>query len=133
MVLVAIAAVVLGADSVRRRRDRWRDLGFTHSMKERLNLHLADGHAQVAAQNEAGAEGLRASAAAAHGDGTINEEMRSSFADTFAAAARKERAGERRYRALARYHVELRRKYERAARYPWLPVAPDPPEPRDTP
>jgi hypothetical protein len=24
---------------------------------------------------------------------------------------------------------ELRRKYERAARYPWLPVAPDPPEP----
>jgi hypothetical protein len=27
------------------------------------------------------------------------------------------------------YHANLRRKYERAARYPWLPVAPDPPEP----
>jgi hypothetical protein len=24
---------------------------------------------------------------------------------------------------------QLRRKYERAARYPWLPVAPDPPPP----
>ncbi len=25
---------------------------------------------------------------------------------------------------------ELARKYERAARYPWLPVEPDPPEPQ---
>ncbi len=28
------------------------------------------------------------------------------------------------------YHKFLRLKYERAARYPWLPVAPDPPEPK---
>lgn len=27
------------------------------------------------------------------------------------------------------YHWNLRNKYERAARQPWLPVAPDPPEP----
>lgn len=35
--------------------------------------------------------------------------------------------------ALARrrtaYHAAMARKYRRAARYPWLPVAPDPPEP----
>jgi hypothetical protein len=31
---------------------------------------------------------------------------------------------------LADYHAELRRKYERAARYPWLAVDPDRPEPR---
>lgn len=30
----------------------------------------------------------------------------------------------------AAYHDSLRGKYERAARYPWLPVAPDPPEPQ---
>jgi hypothetical protein len=30
---------------------------------------------------------------------------------------------------LAAYHAELRRKYEHAARYPWLPVEPDTPEP----
>ncbi|SRR5579883_2155774 len=30
---------------------------------------------------------------------------------------------------LAAYHAELRRKYEYAARYPWLPVEPDPPGP----
>jgi hypothetical protein len=27
------------------------------------------------------------------------------------------------------YHATMARKYERAARYPWLPVEPDPPEP----
>jgi hypothetical protein len=27
------------------------------------------------------------------------------------------------------YHNRLKEKYERAARYPWLPVGPDPPEP----
>lgn len=29
----------------------------------------------------------------------------------------------------AEYHAGLRRKYERAARYPWLRVEPDPPAP----
>jgi hypothetical protein len=29
----------------------------------------------------------------------------------------------------AAYHWALAEKYSRAARYPWLPVAPDPPEP----
>jgi hypothetical protein len=27
------------------------------------------------------------------------------------------------------YHAEMARKYEHAAKYPWLPVAPDPPDP----
>ena len=27
------------------------------------------------------------------------------------------------------WHIEMIRKYDRAARYPWLPVWPDPPEP----
>jgi hypothetical protein len=30
----------------------------------------------------------------------------------------------------AKYHEAMSRKYEHAARYPWLPVAPDPPEPK---
>jgi hypothetical protein len=28
-----------------------------------------------------------------------------------------------------RWHLQMAEKYERAARYPWLPVAPDPPAP----
>ena len=35
----------------------------------------------------------------------------------------------RRSRKLFLYHAALRRKYEWAARRPWLPVEPDPPEP----
>ena len=34
------------------------------------------------------------------------------------------------WRPRADYHGTMRRKYERAARYPWLAVAPDPPEPQ---
>jgi hypothetical protein len=30
---------------------------------------------------------------------------------------------------LFEWHESMARKYERAARYPWLPVEPDPPEP----
>jgi hypothetical protein len=33
-------------------------------------------------------------------------------------------------RALARYHDALTAKYRHAAHYPWLPVEPDPSEPR---
>ena len=29
-----------------------------------------------------------------------------------------------------KYHQALRQKYERSSRYPWLSVAPDPPEPK---
>jgi hypothetical protein len=40
--------------------------------------------------------------------------------------ARKELASER---AGASYHENLKRKYDRAARYPWLSIEPDPPAP----
>jgi hypothetical protein len=33
-------------------------------------------------------------------------------------------------RSIAEYADALQMKYARASRYPWLPVAPDPPEPR---
>jgi hypothetical protein len=35
-----------------------------------------------------------------------------------------------RYKRLFDYFDSLSRKYERAAKFPWLPVAPDPPEPQ---
>ncbi len=34
-----------------------------------------------------------------------------------------------RYVRHRRHYASLKKKYRRAARYPWLPVAPDPPEP----
>jgi hypothetical protein len=38
--------------------------------------------------------------------------------------------GVERHRVLTDYHHELNLKYEYAARHPWLPVTPDPPEPK---
>jgi hypothetical protein len=35
----------------------------------------------------------------------------------------------RRFHARITWHEVMNAKYERAARYPWLPVEPDPPEP----
>ena len=35
--------------------------------------------------------------------------------------------------ARTRWHLMLRDKYERALRYPWLPIEPDPPEPESQP
>jgi hypothetical protein len=43
-----------------------------------------------------------------------------------AETGRSEREGAE---ARAAYHARLRQKYEEAARYPWLPVDSDPPEP----
>ncbi len=35
-----------------------------------------------------------------------------------------------RFRRLSEYHEAMILKYERALRYAWLPIAPDPPEPK---
>jgi hypothetical protein len=45
-------------------------------------------------------------------------------------AQRAAKADTERYRMRAEYHNALDRKYEYAARHPWLPVSSDPPEPR---
>jgi hypothetical protein len=45
-------------------------------------------------------------------------------------ARERARPGFSKYRRTYDYVVAMRRKYERLARYPWLPVVPDPPEPK---
>ena len=41
-----------------------------------------------------------------------------------------ERQSATRFAQAIAYHAAMARKYRHAARYPWLPVEPDPPEPR---
>jgi hypothetical protein len=40
------------------------------------------------------------------------------------------RAESDKIRKVAAYRTAMRKKYQHASRYPWLPVAPDPPEPK---
>jgi hypothetical protein len=51
------------------------------------------------------------------------------FADVEEQAARREGEAEANHTRRADYYARSARKYERAARYPWLPVPPDPPAP----
>ncbi|HWE35692.1 MAG TPA: hypothetical protein VG406_03905 [Isosphaeraceae bacterium] len=79
LILVALVALALGAESLL----RWRDV-----YRRKLNEHalIAD---------------------LCDGPGTTTELLRK-----------------------AAFHRELAQKYEQAARHPWSPVAPDPPEPK---
>ena len=56
-----------------------------------------------------------------------NESFRAAFGPGTHSRSLKVR---RLMRAKDRWHSDLIEKYELAARYPWLPVAPDPPEPK---
>ena len=129
MIVVAIAAVALGANDLRLRWDRFRALRSTHEWKWRSCLRLADLHAATAALDEREAERLRAAILAGHYPVRSAAETVGQIASNTEAAAANERSAEKKLRARAEFHDALRLKYERAARYPWLSVRPDPPDP----
>jgi hypothetical protein len=123
MALVAIVAILIGADRMRQWRDHCLALRSSHEMRERFCLLQAQGHASTAEQDEGEAKRLR-DAARDHPDEPFNR-----IADACESQAAVERAAEQTQRALARYHHALRLKYDRAARYPWRLVSSDPPLP----
>jgi hypothetical protein len=102
MVAVAIVAAVAGAAAASR---RWSVLASAYHVKA-LYLGL---QADLEEENARTADAAIWFARASDPD-------------------RPERAAPR-YRRRAEFYSLLRGKYERAARYPFLPVAPDPPEP----
>jgi hypothetical protein len=102
MVAVAVVAFVLGAEGVRRQWVYCRGRAAYHGGQETM----LGGDAEVA---------LALVGQADVGPAATRERDMSRW---------QSEAG--RYAALAAYHAWLRAKYERAARYPWLPVPPDP-------
>ena len=129
MIVVAIAAVALGANDLRWRRDRYDALRSTHEWRARGSSTSAEGHSSTAAANEREVERLRAAIRAGHYPLRPAAEAVAQITSNIEGAASIERAAERQFRARARFHELLRKKYEHAARYPWLAVEPDPPEP----
>ena len=99
MVAVAIVALLLGGDVLRRKRSGYlarADAEAARELESRAKVKVYEGAIETSAAPSV-AEGYR-----------HRVEM---------------------YRDEANHHGRLRRKYARAARYPWLPVEPDPPEP----
>jgi hypothetical protein len=129
MIVVAITALVLGANDLRLRRDRFLDLRYSHEWRCRASLSEASRHASTAADNEREANRLRVAIASSSAPKPPGTDGRLQSALTIEAAAASERAAEQKCRARARFHDELRSNYERAARYPWTLVGPEPPEP----
>jgi hypothetical protein len=101
MIAVAVVAVLLGGDAFRRRRTDRLALARYHAGEARFNVS----HAGLWERGQ---------------DGGCME-VRDATPEGYARAAAE-------CRLLAAHHAALSLKYERAARYPWLPVGPNPPE-----
>ncbi len=129
MIVVALAAVVLGANDVRMRRDRFLAQRSIHEWKGRACLTMAAAHASTAAANEGEVKRVRASLNARKDMDQRQAKLIEQITANIESAAASDRAAEEKCRAQARYHEALRIKYERAARRPWILVEPDPPEP----
>lgn len=64
-------------------------------------------------------------------DARAEEELALAFGQKVSGEQKEQQATEARgMQRLADWYAELKRKYERAAARPWLPVDPDPPPPR---
>jgi len=121
MIAVAIVALILGAELTRRRSAQFRLLARSYASAAEFDGLILEG----------GTTTFRLE------DGQIREVHGSSSIRIptdeggLVESAIDPTPGydEDRLRRRAEYHDFLRRKYDRAARYPWLPVAPDPPEP----
>jgi hypothetical protein len=112
MVAVVIAGIVLGIERLWHRSAEYAGIAGQHARKAiGWDEHVSwlDGVAAKHARK------------AATGTGDSRSRDREN-ADKWAAVANG-------YRGMKGYHEAMRDKYAHAARYPWLPVAPDPPEP----
>src|SRR5262249_5675012 len=122
MIVVAVAAVATGAEGMRRRHTAFRSIAQLHARHGVL-------HREVAATFQAGVEtdqeiaSFFREAVERESGNKLHREIR----DRTEKLVATEKINAERYAKLAAYHARLRAKYERAARYPFLPVPPDPP------
>lgn len=122
MVAVAFVALALGVEVTRRRWAEFRQRAKSYAAMEQYERSLLDGWSTVVRREDGRAVAIRGPIAIqvpSHRGGY--DEIRVTPTPGYDAANLRLRAD---------YHARLKRKYERATRYPWLPVAPDPPEPK---
>jgi hypothetical protein len=127
LVTTAIIAAVLGAWSLRRMSQRHSAVAAMHRKAQREVAEQRDILAKGVSRREG--ESYKPDEAVKFARSEWEAELireRVALRANFAEALQK-RVHE--LTALATYHAKMRDKYERAAAYPWLSVAPDPPRP----
>jgi hypothetical protein len=142
MVAVAIAGVVTGIAVLKKKRDGFLERARFHAMVEQSGLEIAESFFAVAGAFREFADGAMPADSlprlVVHPTSRPDDEyvfipQHDPPAETDSGQLEQDGSGIAaiafRNRENAAWHGALKRKYERAARYPWLPVAPDPPEP----
>jgi hypothetical protein len=129
MALVAVAAMVFLGMIWAQKSSRHRAIAATYAVREANNRRIAAtqaaiirGRSELIAITEgllAGKEGQDPGRAAQYRERLALEQK------TLAANRREDEIVGKK----VAYFAEMRKKHARAASYPWLPVAPDPPEP----
>jgi hypothetical protein len=116
MLAAAVGAILIGAESMWRRSAIYRVRASYFAERERERLQLADETDQLATE-------VRTVAAEDRERGDdVSWRLRLETAYCLTRVSVDDRLA-------ANYFAELKQKYEYAASRPWLPVAPDPPEP----
>ncbi len=127
LVAVAIVALVCGAEALRRRRSIYRR---EQSAWSRLKNWAARDVERYDRWEEQSLRGMREMQALYERFRELDGARRARDESRRQSEEAAEYHGRAvRERALIQYYSRMEAKYERAARYPWLPVTPDPPDP----
>jgi hypothetical protein len=141
MAVVAIAALAIFGVLLKRRRDEYASRASSYALLSASDQTLEIFCLDAAASNRRYARILREQADHPYivpsertlplprGGFAIQDQTREQAEGLETSATEFEEAAKRHARRTAAFLLR-KTKYERAARYPWLPVAPDPPEPR---
>jgi hypothetical protein len=125
MVVVAVACLALGLEQMRKRRSLYLATAGAWSETEADYLGEAGHNEDYATRmEEIVVRYRRALVEIGPLSGEAEERIQAGGKE-----ASEYRVEAEQYRARSAWAAELRRKYVRAARYPWLPVPPDPPPP----
>ncbi|MDB5353226.1 MAG: hypothetical protein JWN86_4473 [Planctomycetota bacterium] len=129
MAAVAIAAIVFTAIILKTRHAHYRQRADYHAGMEGYARKILEGRSAGAWPSGRLATEWVASlvpSGPAISGGRVR--YRVGFHQDYTEAIQERHAAEKQYGRIILFHELRRKKYERAARYPWLPVAPDPPE-----
>jgi hypothetical protein len=128
VIVVAVVAIAIGAEMTRRRWVSYRKQAAEFAKLEQGMLWTAGRREAEVARREREVEELKEKAKRVEGypDYSRNSE-RIADAMTQRTTMITDEAAHLRQRAAV--YSKLKEKYSHAARYPWLPVEPDPPEP----
>jgi hypothetical protein len=126
MAAVAIVAVAIGGEMMRRRSVSYRGQANRYALAEAKVRTWGKNSDQRTAEHK---KHLRKVQSFAESGGGAFRASWKSFIDSATRSVTLASEEAERFHRLAAHYAALRMKYERAARYPWLPVEPDPPKP----